>query len=139
MKLNRVYISKSSGNKLGILKGRTGLRPNVLSRIGLILSFAEPNDPDIEEDSTDGLEFNRFTLLGEWDPIIITLLEDRIVANGYLKDNETLVQHFRAHLNRGVRLLYSRTIGPETTVNRPSTSRSTLDMRVFLKKCGFGR
>ena len=34
MQLNRIHISEDSRNKLSILKGRTGLLPNVLSRIG---------------------------------------------------------------------------------------------------------
>lgn len=108
MQLNRVHISEDSRNKLSILKGRTGLLPNVLSRIGLILSLAETSEPELDADATDGSEFNRFTLMGEWDPLIVALLEERGFANGICKDNDTLVRYFRAHLNRGVRLLYSR-------------------------------
>ena len=108
MQLNRIHISEDSRNKLSILKGRTRLLPNVLSRIGLMLSLAETNEPELDVDATDGSEFNRFTLMGEWDPLIVALLEERGFANGMCKDNDTLVTYFRAHLNRGVHLLYSR-------------------------------
>ena len=108
MQLNRIHISEDSRNKLSILKGRTGLLPNVLSRIGLMLSLAEPNEPELDADTADGSEFNRFTLMGEWDPLIVALLEERGAANRLSEDNEYLVKYFRAHLNRGVRLLYGR-------------------------------
>ncbi len=108
MQLNRIHISEDSRTKLRTLKGRTGLLPNVLSRIGLMLSLAEENEPDIDANTTDGSEFNRFTLMGEWDPLIVALLDERGIANGMSKDNDTLVKYFRAHLNRGVRLLYGR-------------------------------
>jgi DNA sulfur modification protein DndE len=108
MKLNRIHISEDSRNKLSILKGRTSLLPNVLSRIGLMISLAEVNEPELDVDALDGSEFNRFTLMGEWDPLIVALLEERGIANGMCEDNDALVKYFRAHLNRGVRLLYGR-------------------------------
>ena len=108
MQFNRIHISEDSRNKLSILKGRTGLLPNVLSRIGLMLSLAEVNEPELDADTTDGSEFNRFTLMGEWDPLIVALLEERGAVDRLGEDNEHLVKCFRAHLNRGVRLLYGR-------------------------------
>jgi len=117
MRLNRIQISEDSRNKLSILKGRTGLLPNVLSRIGLVLSLAESSEPVIDADPTDGSDFNRFTLMGEWDSLIIALLEERGSTNGMDMDNDTLVKYFRAHLNRGVLLLYSRVKGLEDLAN----------------------
>lgn len=117
MQLNRIHISEDSRNKLSILKGRTGLLPNVLSRIGLMLSLAETSEPELDADATGGSEFNRFTLMGEWDPLIVALLEERGTANGMCKNNDTLAKYFRAHLNRGVVLLYSRVKGLEDLAN----------------------
>lgn len=117
MRLNRIPISEDSRNKLSILKGRTGLLPNVLSRIGLMLSLAEANEPILDVDTTDGTEFNRFTLMGECDSLIVALLEERGISNGMIADNETMVKYFVAHLNRGVLLLYSRVKGLEDLVN----------------------
>lgn len=108
MQLNRIHISEDSRHKLSVLKARTGLLPNVLCRLGLTLSLEEPNEPAMDAAATDGSEFNRFTLMGEWDPLIVGLVEDRCASNGNGTDNGALVKYFRAHLNRGVVLLYGR-------------------------------
>lgn len=111
MKLNRIYVSEDSRNKLIILKGRTGLLPNVLCRLGLALSLMEPGTPKPEDYSTDGSEFNRYTLMGEWDTLIVTLLKERCTADGLPLNNDSLIKQFRAHLNRGIALLYGRVKG----------------------------
>ena len=111
MKLNRIHVSEDSRNKLRILKGRTGLLPNVLCRLGLSLSLMEPGIPKPEDYTTDGSEFNRYTLMGEWDPLIVVLLKERCAADGLPLDNDSLVKQFLAHLNRGVELLYARVRG----------------------------
>ena len=108
MRLNRIHTSEDSRNKLSILKSRTGLLPNILCRIGLMLSLAEPNQPEVDMDASDGSELHRDTLMGEWDPLIVALLEEWCVTNEIGTDNDTLVKYFKAHLNRGVRLLYGR-------------------------------
>lgn len=108
MQLNRIHISEDSRNKLSVLKTRTGLLPNVLCRIGVILSFAERNELRLEFNTADGSEFHRITLMGEWDPLIVALLEEWCISNRIDTDNDTLVKYFRAHLNRGVRLLHDR-------------------------------
>ncbi len=108
MRLNRIHTSNDSRNKLGILQSRTGLLPNILCRIGLMLSFSESSLPEIDIDASDGSELHRDTLMGEWDQLIVALLEEWCVTNGIGTDNDTLVRYFRAHLNRGVRLLYGR-------------------------------
>lgn len=108
MHLNRIHTSEDSRRKLSTLKSRTGLLPNVLCRIGLMLSLAEPNQPEVDIDTRDGSELHRDTLMGEWDPLIVALLEEWCITNEISIDNDTLVKYFRAHLNRGVRLLYGR-------------------------------
>ena len=129
MQFNRIRLSEDSRIKLGILKARTGLLPNVLCRIGLMLSLTDPSEPEFDADATDGSEFNRFTLTGEWDPLIVALLEERAITKGLCVDNEELgadreeldneefVKYFRAHLNRGVRMLHGRVRGLEDLAN----------------------
>ena len=111
MKLNRIHVSADSRHKLSILKGRTGLLPNVLCRLGFSLSLMESGIPNPEDYDTDGSEFNRYTLMGEWDPLIVALLKERCEADGLPLDNDNLSKQFRAHLNRGVALLYGRVKG----------------------------
>lgn len=113
MQLSRIHISEDSRHELSVLKSRTGLLPNVLCRIGLMLSLTDPSEPALDADATDGSEFNRFTLMGEWDPLIVALLEEKSIAKGICEDNGDFVRYFRAHLNRGVRLLYARVRGLE--------------------------
>ena len=108
MRLNRIRISQDSINKLRILKGRTGMTPNILCRLGLALSFLEPGAPEPKAYPEDGVEFNRFTLMGEWDPLIVALVKERFLEDGLEINNGNLVEYFRAHLNRGVLLLYNR-------------------------------
>ena len=105
MKLNRIHLSEDSRHKLSILKGRTGLLPNVLCRLGLSLSLMESGIPTPEDYDTDGSEFNRYTLMGEWDPLIVALLKERCAADNLPLDDKSLGEQFRAHLNRGVVLL----------------------------------
>ena len=71
----------------------------------------EPGIPKPEDYPTDGSEFNRYTLMGEWDPLIVALLKERCVADGLPLDDKNLGNQFRAHLNRGVELLYTRVRG----------------------------
>lgn len=111
MKLNRIRLSADSRNKLRILKGKTGLLPNTLCRLGLSLSLMEPGRPNPDHYSTDGSEFNRYTLMGELDSLIVALLKERCMTDGVELDDENLANQFRAHLNRGVMLLHGRVKG----------------------------
>ena len=85
--------------------------PNVLCRLGLSLSLTEPGIPKPEDYPADGSEFNRYTLMGEWDSLIVALLTERCASDGLKVDDDSLVNQFRAHLNRGVGLLYGRVKG----------------------------
>jgi len=51
-------------------------------------------------------EFNRYTLLGEYDSLFIALVKQRCYHDGVNAD--LLPDFFRAHVNRGVMLLNAR-------------------------------
>jgi len=110
MKLNRLRISEEVAHRLSILKGRTGLTPNILCRIGFCLSLNDPTSPDPEDypDDTEK-EINRHTLTGQWDALFVALIKERCYRDGQPLDDEYLADNFRAHVNRGVLLLYKRT------------------------------
>jgi DNA sulfur modification protein DndE len=91
-----------------MLKGRTGLTPNILCRIGFCLSLGDPSIPNPANYDEDGQEFNRYTLTGEWDKFFIALLKERLLKDG-LDINEHLLPQFRAHLNRGAITLFDKT------------------------------
>jgi DNA sulfur modification protein DndE len=107
MKLNRLRVCEEADLRLRILKARTGLTPNLLCRLGFCLSLNDPTPPDPDlypEDSPR--EINRYTLTGPWDSLFVALLKERCYQDG-LGDGD-LEDQFRAHVNRGVLLLYKQ-------------------------------
>jgi DNA sulfur modification protein DndE len=109
MKLTKLRLTKDVSNRLRFLAGRTGLTPNLLCRLGFCLSLAEPAIPNPEDFPEEDREFNRYTLLGEFDPLFIALLRERCRNDGL--DDNALAGAFRAHMNRGVLLLQQRVRG----------------------------
>jgi DNA sulfur modification protein DndE len=106
MKLTKVRLTKDASNRLRFLAGRTGLTPNLLCRMGFCLSLEEPKSPNPDEFAEEEREFNRYTLLGEYDVLYVALLRQRLHQDGLEPDR--LEDHFRAHLNRGISLLQQR-------------------------------
>ena len=109
MKLTKLRLTKDASNRLRFLAGKTGLTPNLLCRIGFCLSLGEPAVPNPDEFTDEDREFNRYTLLGEYDPLFIAMLRQRANDDGL--DSERLADYFRAHMNRGVTLLQQRVKG----------------------------
>lgn len=68
MKLTKLRLTKEASSRLRFIAGKTGLTPNLLCRIGFCMSLDEPGvpTPDCPEEER---EFNRYTLLGEFDPL----------------------------------------------------------------------
>lgn len=107
MNLNKIKIDNDITNKLRLLKSRTGLSPNILCRIGFCLSLNEPGVPDTALYDDDGMEFNRYTLTGQWDSFFIALLKERCINDG-MEIGSCLPAQFVGHLNRGISTMYSR-------------------------------
>ncbi len=103
----KLHVSADVTNKLKVLKARSGLAPNILCRLGLGLSLDEAGVPNPDIYPTDGAEFNRYTLLGQYDLLITSLVKERCRKDG-LDIEANIGQQLRAHLNRGIYLLYSR-------------------------------
>jgi DNA sulfur modification protein DndE len=104
MRVNKIRLTKDASERLKHLKARTGLSPNILSRFGFCLSLSEPAIPNPSMYPEEDREFNRYTLLGEWDDLFVGLLKQRL-AHDKLPQNQLEAQ-FRAHLNRGILSLY---------------------------------
>src|SRR5579864_6548160 len=106
MTLNRVYVSEEVDLRLRNLKARTGLTPNLLCRLGFCLSLSEPGIPDAQLYADSQVrEFNRYTLTGQWDSLFFALLRQRLFKDG-LDPEKDIEAQFKAHLSRGVLLLY---------------------------------
>jgi DNA sulfur modification protein DndE len=107
MKLTKLRLTKDASNRLRFLAGKTGITPNLLCRVGFCLSLSETSIPNPDEYADDeDREFNRYTLLGEYDPLFVALLRQRCDEDGL--DFDRLPEYFRAHMNRGVVLLQQR-------------------------------
>ena len=106
-KWNRLRLSDGLTYKLRNLKGRIGLTPNLICRIGFCLSLDDPRIPDPDHYDEDGPEFNRSTLLGDWDDVFEALLRERLVRDG-LEPNADFLPQLRAHMNRGAEMACGR-------------------------------
>ena len=82
LKLQRVKLSREADNRLRMLKARTGLDNNIICRLGFCLSLEEPGEPRSDSSDPSLREINRYTLLGEYDPLFVALLNARHPAVG---------------------------------------------------------
>lgn len=127
MRFTKIRLTKDASNRLKFLAGRTGLTPNLLCRMGLCLSLEEPKMPNPDEFAEEEREFNRYTLLGEYDTLYIALLKQRLYQDGVNMDE--LEEHFRAHLNRGIALLQQRVRSVADLANVVPSPRGTTGRR----------
>jgi DNA sulfur modification protein DndE len=107
MSFNKFYSNAKTTSYFPSLKGRTGLTPNILCRMAICLSIADPAIPNTKLDDEKGQEFSRYTLLGEWDAFFMALLRERLIHDGLDPEKDLLTQ-FKAHVNRGISMLFSR-------------------------------
>jgi len=106
MKLTKIRLTKESSNRVRFLAGKTGLTPNLLCRLAFCLSLAEARVPNPDDYPEEDREFNRYTLLGEYDALFVALLKQKCIEDAV--DVDLLPDYFRAHLNRGIGLLQQR-------------------------------
>lgn len=103
----RLRFSEEASRKLSQLKGRTGLTPNLLARIGFCLSLNDPLPPDPNDYLPESnREIDRHTLTGPWDSLFVALIKERCQQDE-INQSDVFVQ-FKAHMNRGVLLLDKR-------------------------------
>lgn len=77
---NRIKLSKKATDKLRYLKTQTGLTPNILSRIAIMLAIKEGSDLSNSGvgDMDGGQELNDTTLFGEYIYIYDVLINQYI-------------------------------------------------------------
>jgi DNA sulfur modification protein DndE len=111
LQISEMHFSEEASRYLGQMKGRTGLTPNILARIGFCLSLEDPTPPDpADYEGTGHISIKRHVLTGYYDPLFEAMLKERCFqengsGNGSGPDLPTM---FRAHMNRGVVLLNKR-------------------------------
>jgi DNA sulfur modification protein DndE len=81
---NRIKLSKNATDKLRYLKSKTGLTPNILSRVAIMLAIRDGTDlsNSTVSDMEGGQELNDTTLFGEH----IYLYD--ILINQYIHDKQ---------------------------------------------------
>lgn len=113
MRFNKVKISADAESRLRSLRQRTGMTPNLLCRMAIMLSLEDgPIGPGITTDDS-GNEFNAYTLTGDHNALIFAML--RLVeeeAEGRRIPDDELLGRLRAHIHRGVATLSVRAKGP---------------------------
>lgn len=89
------------------MKNRTGITPNILARMGFMLSLKDMRIPLSEDFPEDGMEINRYTLTGDNDLLFCSFLKQRCHKDN-LDVKAEMPNQFRAHMNRGVFMLSAR-------------------------------
>lgn len=97
----RMHISQGATDKLRILKGRTGLTPNIVCRIALIRSLRDGARAGKKKVDQTGSEFIATTLFGEQAGIFEALL---VQVHGPL-DSKSLGQIIASHIDDGLTAL----------------------------------
>jgi DNA sulfur modification protein DndE len=103
----KIQLDEASTQVLKTMKSRTGLTHQYLCRLGFCLSLNEPGHPDPGSYDEQGIEFNRYTLTGEWDRLFVAYLREWLAQEEPDGDHEESAW-FRAHVNRGLTLLQRR-------------------------------
>ena len=109
MSFNRIKLSEDATNRLRVLKSRTGLDRNFLCRIAFCHSLNDDYvpDPTKYKETKESQVLDRSILLGEYDPLYIAMLKERLLDDG-LDPEKDLLPMFKAHINRGVSSIYNR-------------------------------
>lgn len=111
---SKLRISADATSRLRWLRQRTGLTPNLLCRMAIMLSLEEGPLGGISPPDEEGSEFNAYTLTGEYGALFAALL--RWVEEGTMSEapinDDTLLARLRGHLHRGVGMLSVRVKSP---------------------------
>lgn len=104
MIVKQIKLSNISKERLGRLKGKTGIKNwNVFCRWALCYSLSEnttPTDVPIVADSN--VEMSWFTFGGEYSDIYDALMIAWCKKMNLPTDEETLAKYFKLHVERGI-------------------------------------
>ncbi len=104
---NRMRISKVATDNLKILKGRTGLTPNIVCRMALLVSLEDGARGGQRSIEQVGSEFNGSTLFGEFGLFFDALIQQ---VHGKL-DTKQSAAVIASHIDDGLeRLRKSRSL-----------------------------
>jgi DNA sulfur modification protein DndE len=112
MRFTKLKISADASSRLRSVRQKTGLTPNLLCRMAVMLSLEEGPVGGMKVDEA-GQEFNAYTLTGDYNGLIAAMLRfvEEEAAGRKLTDDE-LMAPLRAHIHRGVATLSVRAKAP---------------------------
>jgi DNA sulfur modification protein DndE len=97
----RIRISKSAADTLKLLKARTGVTPNIVCRMALLISLEAGQQGGLKVTDAAGSEFNAPTLFGEFGLLIECLIRQ---VHGQL-DSKTAAAVIASHIDDGLEVL----------------------------------
>lgn len=104
MIVKQIKLSNVSKERLGRLKGKTGIKNwNVLCRWALCYSLSENTMPtDIPVVADSNVEMSWYTFGGEYSDLYDALMIAWCKKMGLPTDGETLSKYFKLHIERGI-------------------------------------
>lgn len=109
--IDTVFTSQNNKNALNRLKGVTGIKYwNILCRYAFCISIKEGSVPRILDEKNDGVEMNFETFAGKEKTVYISLLVNNLLKNSIEINNHNLAKYLRAHISRGINVLFNKKI-----------------------------
>ena len=104
MIIKQIKLTNVSKDRLGRLKGKTGIKNwNVLCRWALCYSLSENTMPtDIQIVADSNVEMSWYTFGGEYCVLYDALMIAWCKNMGLPTDEETLAKYFKLHIERGI-------------------------------------
>lgn len=104
MIIKQIKLTNVSKDRLGRLKGKTGIKNwNVLCRWALCYSLSENTMPtDIQIVADSNVEMSWYTFGGEYSDIYDAIMIAWCKNMGLPTDEETLAKYFKLHIERDI-------------------------------------
>jgi DNA sulfur modification protein DndE len=106
--IDTVKTTTNTKNILVRIKSRTGIQNwNTICRWGFCHSLKQNTLPRLVDEKFDGVEMTYETFSGKYSDIYLALLINNLKAHNTPINLTNLNRYLKAHINRGVNILYS--------------------------------
>ena len=109
IQMETIFTSEASKNFLGRLKRQTGIPTwNVVCRLAFCHSLKDKTLPRNIDEELNGVEMNYDTFAGKHKALYLGLLIQNLVNNKIEINKNNLNQYLRAHIGRGIYILFNK-------------------------------
>ncbi len=106
--IDTVKTTTNTKNILVRIKSRTGIQNwNTICRWGFCHSLKQNTLPRLVDEKFDGVEMTYETFSGKYSDIYLALLINNLKAHNTPINLTNLNRYLKAHINRGVNILYN--------------------------------